>query len=76
MHTIAVSAPLSVPDTGPNQGVALADVDNNGSLDLIVANNGGQPDNVFFNDGLGNFTAMDPPLAASNGRGTGFAARR
>jgi len=53
-----LSAPISVPDTGSNEGVALADFDGNGSLDLVVANGGGQQDRVFSNDGAGNFVAM------------------
>ena len=53
-----LSAPISVPDTGSNKGVALADFDNNGSLDLVVANGGGQFDTVFSNDGAGNFVPM------------------
>jgi hypothetical protein len=61
------AAPLSVPDMGANTGVALADFDNNGTLDLAVANNGGQPDTVYANDGAGNFSLMQA-LAPSNGR--------
>ncbi len=49
--------PLSIPADGENTGLALADFDNNGSIDLVVANGGGQPDLVFLNDGLGNFAA-------------------
>ncbi len=61
------AAPLSVPDMGANTGVALADFDNNGTLDLAVANNGGQPDTVYANDGAGNYSLMQT-LAPSNGR--------
>ena len=50
--------PLSIPDTGSNEGVALADFDNNGSLDLVIANGGGQADRVYSNDGAGNFTLV------------------
>jgi hypothetical protein len=39
-----LSAPISVPDSGSNEGVALADFDNNGTLDLVIANGGGQAD--------------------------------
>jgi len=53
-----LSAPISVPDTGSNEGVALADFDNNGTLDLAIANGGGQSDTVFGNDGAGNFAPM------------------
>jgi hypothetical protein len=61
-----LTAPISVPDTGSNEGVALADFDNNGSLDLVIANGGGQPDTVYSNDGAGNFVPMatlDPTFA-------------
>ena len=50
--------PISVPDSGSNEGVALADFDNNGTLDLVIANGGGQPDTVYSNDGAGNFVPM------------------
>jgi len=53
-----LTAPISIPDTGSNEGVALADFDNNGSLDLVIANGGGQPDTVYSNDGAGNFAPM------------------
>ena len=55
-----VSSPISVPGTnsGANDGVALADFDNNGTLDLVVVNGGGLADAVYSNDGSGNFTPM------------------
>ena len=58
-------APLTIPDTGPNEGVALADFDNNGTLDIVIANNGGQADEVFSNDGAGNFSLMAVLLPSS-----------
>ena len=61
------ATPLTVPDTGANTGVALADFDNNGTLDLAIANSGGQPDAVYANDGVGNFSLMQT-LAPSSGR--------
>ena len=61
------TAPISIPDTGANEGVALGDFDNNGALDLVVANGGGQPDTVWLNDGAGNF-AQSVTLDPSNGR--------
>jgi hypothetical protein len=51
-------APISIPDTGGNEGVALADFDGDGNLDLVVVNSGGQPDRVFANDGEGNFSTV------------------
>ena len=62
-----VVTPIPIPDTGSNEGVALADFDNNGTLDLVVANGGGQADVVYRNDGDGNFTLM-ATLAPSNGQ--------
>jgi hypothetical protein len=61
------AAPLAIPDMGANTGVALADFDNNGTLDLAVANNSGQPDTVYANDGAGNFSLMQA-LEPSNGQ--------
>lgn len=51
-----VDVPLSVPTTGRSTGIALADFDGNGTLDLVVATEAGQADEVFSNDGAGNFT--------------------
>jgi len=61
------TAPLTVPDTGANRGVALADFDNNGTLDLVIVNGGGQPDTVYANDGAGNFS-LAATLSPSSGR--------
>ncbi|MGI9201745.1 MAG: immunoglobulin-like domain-containing protein, partial [Woeseiaceae bacterium] len=60
-----LSVPISIPDTGANTGVALADFDGNGTLDLVVANNGDQADAVYSNDGNGNFT-LAATLGPSN----------
>ena len=49
---------ISLPDHSANEGVAVADFDRNGTLDLVVANGGGQADVVYSNDGAGNFTVM------------------
>jgi hypothetical protein len=55
-----VRSAIAVPGTssGSNEGVALADFDRNGTLDLVVVNGGGQADMVYSNDGNGNFTPM------------------
>jgi hypothetical protein len=61
-----LTAPISVPDAGANEGIALADFDGNGALDIAIANGAGQPDTVYGNDGAGNFTLM-ATLDPSNG---------
>jgi hypothetical protein len=61
-----LTAPISVPDAGANEGIALADFDGNGALDIAIANGAGQPDTVYGNDGAGNFTLM-ATLSPSNG---------
>jgi hypothetical protein len=53
-----VTSPISIPDNGANEGVALGDFDRDGFLDIVVANGGGQADVVYRNDGNGNFTTM------------------
>jgi hypothetical protein len=54
-----VASPILLPDNSANKGIALADFDRNGTLDLVVANGGGlREDIVYSNDGVGNFTIM------------------
>ena len=69
-----LTSPLSIPNSAANEGVALADFDSNGSLDLVVAVGGGLVDVVYFNDGTGNFGTvpalnLDPSFA--HGAATG-----
>ena len=52
------TAPLVLTGSMANEGVALADFDGNGTLDLVVANGGGLEDMVFSNDGSAVFTEM------------------
>lgn len=52
-----LTSPITLADTGANEGIALGDVNGDGSLDIIVANGGGQPDMVYANDGAANFSA-------------------
>jgi hypothetical protein len=62
-----VAAALTVPDSSAHQGVALADFDNNGSLDIVLAN-AGVADTVYANNGAGTFSLMAtlPGLTLSN----------
>ena len=69
-----VEAVGALPERGNGQAVALADVDNDGDLDLYVVQSGvegaDEPDLLYLNDGHGRFstTAGMPP---TEGRGCG-----
>jgi hypothetical protein len=43
------------PEADPTYGVALGDLDGDGALDVIVANDAGDPSVAYRNDGRGNF---------------------
>jgi hypothetical protein len=42
----------------PSYGVALGDLDGDGDLDIVIANDVGAPSVVYENDGKGNFTLL------------------
>ena len=52
------AAPITLSDTGSNEGVAVADFDQDGNLDIVVANGNGEVDRVWSGDGNGNFSLM------------------
>jgi hypothetical protein len=52
---------------GTSRAVALGDLNDDGFLDAVVANNIGQPETVWLNDGAGNFTPH--PTTPSFGAG-------
>lgn len=62
---------VPVGDTGASQGTAAADYDNDGDLDLVLANDG-TANLVLQNDGMGNFTNVAMGAVASAGAGTSF----
>src|SRR5262249_38872007 len=56
-----IATPLGAPQ--PSTAIALGDIDGDGDLDVLVANNGlmsGQPNQLLINDGTGHFSAPIP----------------
>jgi uncharacterized repeat protein (TIGR01451 family) len=58
-------------DTGNSRDVALGDVDGDGDLDAVVANFYGEAQQVYLNDGSGDFSAH--PFILTFGAGWSFA---
>lgn len=68
------SATAGVDDMGVGQGACFADVDNDGDLDLFVAN-GAESNNLYLNDGKGiftNFTQKAGLMSTKGGFGCTF----
>ena len=62
------ATPLALGDTAPGNGIALADLDMDGDVDVVTANAAGQTNKVLINSGTGTFTAiaLAPNADASN----------
>jgi hypothetical protein len=68
------SRAAGVADANWGLGAAFSDIDNNGTIDLFVSNYVG-PNNLYLNDGKGNFTKSTENLSAANegwGKGPTF----
>ena len=50
--------PISIAQNATHSGLALADVDGNGTLDIVVSTDAAQTGYVFGNDGAGNFSLL------------------
>jgi hypothetical protein len=63
--TNITSSPVTEADTDEGGSAAFADYDNDGRLDLAIANFGGLPSKLFRNNGNGTFTKLvgNPPDA-------------
>ena len=62
--------PVSLGDRGLGGGVALADFDADGALDLVVANRTGEPNRIFRNPNNGSFALSVLPDALGTASGS------
>ncbi|MBI2504868.1 MAG: VCBS repeat-containing protein [Candidatus Latescibacteria bacterium] len=68
---VEVAAEAGIAEDAPGRGVACADVDGDGDLDLYVAN-WGAPDILYLNDGKGHFADRTAEAGLGDpGRGRG-----
>ncbi len=70
-----IGSETAIADTGFGAGVAFADIDNDGDLDLFLVNTAGEQDRLFLNDGDGIFSKVDTTAGiadAESGRGAAF----
>lgn len=58
---------------GNSHGSAWGDMDNDGDLDLIVTNDAGEDNDMFFNNGDGTFTTAINDITQSGGKSFGIA---
>lgn len=58
-------------DAANSYGMALFDADNDGDIDWVLANGGGEANSVYRNDGNGQFALIDR-LGLANSRGVAF----
>jgi len=70
---IFTPAPVPLPNaTGNSQHIVALDVDGDGDMDLLVANDG-SPNKLYRNNGAGVFTDSSQDLPQDNGRTISFA---